>query len=122
MPRAAGVEASDTPELFRSWWATAATMVARSPSRRMLRSMIPASICIRWRSSTGWGWSGWLPALRRGRHGQKRSVEALRATEFEIQTDVPLELNVDGEIWGQTPAHCRVIPRALEVFAPMDPA
>jgi diacylglycerol kinase (ATP) len=63
-----------------------------------------------------------LPALRRGRHGKKRSVEALRATEFEVRTDVPLKLNVDGEIWGQTPVHCRVVPRALEVFAPVDPA
>jgi diacylglycerol kinase (ATP) len=59
-----------------------------------------------------------IPALRRGRHGEKRSVEALRSTEFEIRTNVPLKLNVDGEIWGQTPARCRVVPRALEVFAP----
>ena len=59
-----------------------------------------------------------LPALRQGRHGEKRSVEALRATEFEITTNTPLRLNVDGELWGRTPARCRVIPRALEVFAP----
>jgi diacylglycerol kinase (ATP) len=59
-----------------------------------------------------------LPALKRGRHGERRSVEALRAKEFEIRTDPPLKLNVDGEIWGQTPVHCRVVPRALEVYAP----
>ena len=59
-----------------------------------------------------------LPALRRGRHGDKRSVEALRTTEVEIHTKVPLKLNVDGEIWGETPARCRVIPRALQVFTP----
>jgi diacylglycerol kinase (ATP) len=59
-----------------------------------------------------------LPALRRGRHGRKRSVEALRATAFEIETRPPLAVNVDGEICGQTPASLRVIPRALEVFAP----
>lgn len=66
------------------------------------------------------GLIGLVPALRRGSHGQKRSVEALRATEFEIRTEVPLKLNVDGEIWGETPACFRVIPRALEVFAPAD--
>jgi YegS/Rv2252/BmrU family lipid kinase len=68
------------------------------------------------------GLIGLVPALRRGRHGQKRSVEALRATDFEIQTAVPLKLNVDGEIWGETPAVFRVVPRALEVFAPVEPA
>jgi YegS/Rv2252/BmrU family lipid kinase len=62
-----------------------------------------------------------VPALRQGRHGEKRSVEALRATEFEVRTKVPLKLNVDGEIWGETPARFRVVPRALEVFAPVDP-
>jgi len=62
------------------------------------------------------------PALARGRQGKKRSVEALRATEFEIRTPAPMEINVDGEICSQTPATCRVIPRALEVYAPADSA
>jgi diacylglycerol kinase (ATP) len=59
-----------------------------------------------------------VPALRRGRQGEKRSVEALRAPEFEICTRTPMDINVDGEICSQTPAQLRVIPRALEVFAP----
>lgn len=59
-----------------------------------------------------------VPALRRGRQGEKRSVEALRAREFEIRTVPPLDINVDGEICSRTPAQVRVIPRALEVFAP----
>jgi YegS/Rv2252/BmrU family lipid kinase len=59
-----------------------------------------------------------LPSLRRGRHGRKDSVEALRATEFEITTVVPREINVDGEICGMTPARLQVVPGALEVFAP----
>jgi diacylglycerol kinase family enzyme len=58
-----------------------------------------------------------VPSLRRGVHGRKRSVEALRATEFEITTVVPREINVDGEICGMTPARCRVVAGALEVFA-----
>ena len=64
-----------------------------------------------------WELVGLVPALRRGRQGEKRSVEALRATEFEIRTRIPLEINVDGEICTQTPARFRVMPRALEVFA-----
>ena len=59
-----------------------------------------------------------LPALKRGRHGEKRSVQTLRATELEIETRVPMAVNVDGEICSQTPARFRVMPRALEVFAP----
>ena len=58
------------------------------------------------------------PSLARGRQGQKRSVEAIRAQEFEIHTTAPMDINVDGEIRTQTPATFRVIPRALEVFAP----
>lgn len=60
------------------------------------------------------------PSLARGRQGEKRSVEALRAREFEIETPAPMDINVDGEIRSQTPARLRVMPRALEVFAPDD--
>ena len=54
----------------------------------------------------------------RGRHGEKESVEAIRATEFEIRTRVPHDVDLDGEIGGQTPAIFRVCPGALEVFVP----
>ena len=62
------------------------------------------------------------PSLARGRQGEKRSVEALRAREFEIQTPVPMDINIDGEIRTRTPATFRVKPRALEVYTPADPA
>jgi diacylglycerol kinase (ATP) len=61
------------------------------------------------------------PALRRGRHGEKDQVEALRATQFEVITRTPRGIDVDGELGGTTPAHFRVLPRALEVFAPLPP-
>ena len=61
-----------------------------------------------------------VPALRRGKHGSKGSVEALRSPEFDIQTIVPHEINVDGEICLETPARFRVIPGPLEVFALQD--
>ena len=59
-----------------------------------------------------------VPSLKSGRHGSKDSVEALRATEFDITTVVPRDINVDGEICRKTPARFRVVPGALEVFAP----
>jgi len=59
------------------------------------------------------------PALRRGRHGEKDTVKTLRAAEFEIHTRRPRGVDVDGELGGMTPARCRVLPRALEVFAPL---
>jgi diacylglycerol kinase (ATP) len=61
-----------------------------------------------------------VPALRRGRQGEKESVEALRATEFEIATRVPMDINVDGEITARTPARVRVLPAALQVFVPAE--
>ncbi len=65
-----------------------------------------------------WELLGLVPALRQGRHGTKGSVEAIRSTEFRIETVVPREINVDGEICLQTPAHFRVVPGAVEIFAP----
>jgi len=59
-----------------------------------------------------------VPALKSGRHGEKRQVEALRATEFEIHTRRPRDIDVDGEIGTRTPARFQVLPAALEVFAP----
>jgi len=58
------------------------------------------------------------PALTRGRHGEKGSVETLRATEFQVRTRVPHDIDVDGEIGERTPATFRVLPAALEVFGP----
>jgi diacylglycerol kinase (ATP) len=49
-------------------------------------------------------------------------VEALRSTQFEIETRAPLEINVDGEICSTTPALLRVHPGMLDVFAPEEPA
>lgn len=60
-----------------------------------------------------------IPALKRGNHAEKRNVEGLRATAFEIETRTPMDIDVDGELGGATPALLRVVPRALEVFVPL---
>jgi diacylglycerol kinase (ATP) len=64
-----------------------------------------------------WQLLGLIPALRRGRQREKRAVEAVSATAFEIRTKVPRDINVDGEICSQTPARFRLFAGALEVFA-----
>ena len=61
------------------------------------------------------------PSLKRGRHGAKETVEALRASAFEIDTRTPMDIDVDGEVGGRTPAHIKVLPGALDVFVPLAP-
>jgi diacylglycerol kinase family enzyme len=50
-----------------------------------------------------------IPALR-------RSVLQSRARLVEIDSDVPLPIQVDGDFYGFTPARFEVIPRALHVL------
>ncbi|PXW21484.1 lipid kinase [Pantoea sp. JKS000250] len=59
-----------------------------------------------------------LPFLRRGTHGRWRNVRAFSTTELTIETRRPHYINADGEIVGQTPAHFRLLTRALRVYAP----
>ena len=59
-----------------------------------------------------------LPALRRGTHGQSADVRAFRTTEIRLSTKKPRPVNADGEIATQTPAHFKVLPKAVRVFAP----
>lgn len=61
-----------------------------------------------------------LPYLRRGTHGRWRNVRAFSTTELTIETRRPHDINADGEIVGQTPAHFRLIANALKVYAPSD--
>ena len=80
-----------------------------SPSDGKVRSAVPV---------TPWELLALAPALKRGSHGQRRRVEALRTTELEVRTRRPHPINLDGEIGGRTPARFRVLPGALEVFVP----
>ncbi|MBD2431718.1 MULTISPECIES: lipid kinase [Fischerella] len=59
-----------------------------------------------------------LPRMRQGRHINARNVRALQAQEIEIYTRKPRPINTDGEITTYTPAHFRVIPKAVAVFVP----
>ncbi|WP_232629337.1 lipid kinase [Methylobacterium sp. Leaf118] len=59
-----------------------------------------------------------LPALRRGTHGQAEDVRAFETTELKLSTRRPRAVNTDGELTTWTPAHFKVIPKAVRVLAP----
>jgi diacylglycerol kinase (ATP) len=59
-----------------------------------------------------------LPALYRGRHHLLEFVHAQQGTEFTIITQHPYPINTDGEITTSTPAHFKVLPKALPVLLP----
>jgi diacylglycerol kinase (ATP) len=59
-----------------------------------------------------------LPAMRQGRHIHWRGVRALQGQEIEVHTRKPRPINTDGEITTYTPAHFRVIPKAVAVLVP----
>lgn len=60
-----------------------------------------------------------LPAMRSGKH-RSSQVRVLHGQEIEVFTRKPRPINTDGEITTYTPAHFRVLPRALAVIVPKD--
>ncbi len=63
-----------------------------------------------------------LRTFRSGMHGAWTDVMTARGVEFDIETRTPRPVNADGEIVCETPAHFRVHPAALRVFAPAEDA
>jgi diacylglycerol kinase (ATP) len=59
-----------------------------------------------------------LPALRRGQHTSASWVHSWQGKEFYVYTRRPRSINTDGEITTSTPAHFRVVPKALSVLVP----
>ena len=59
-----------------------------------------------------------LPSLRAGTHGRWDDVRAFRTTELTVRTSRPRDVNTDGELTTQTPAHFKVRPKAINVYAP----
>lgn len=51
----------------------------------------------------------WQPVERKG---------YLTGTDFRVTTDVPMTVDVDGEVSGQTPVHVQVTAEALRVMVP----
>lgn len=59
-----------------------------------------------------------LPAMRRGSHANSRWVQTWQGKEFFVYLKKPRAINTDGEITTATPAHFRVVPKALPVLVP----
>ena len=62
-----------------------------------------------------------LPALRSGRHARWSEIRTLRGEEIEVDTSRRRSVNTDGEITTRTPAHFRVLVRAMPVYVPRGP-
>ena len=65
-----------------------------------------------------WQMLALLPAMRRGSQGMSPWVQTWQGKEFHVHTRRPRSINTDGEITTSTPAHFRVIPKAISVFVP----
>ncbi|MEH1798842.1 MAG: lipid kinase [Nostoc sp.] len=61
-----------------------------------------------------------LPAMRQGQHIHWQNVRSLQGQEIEVHTRKPRPINTDGEITTYTPAHFRVIPKAIGVLVPLE--
>jgi YegS/Rv2252/BmrU family lipid kinase len=61
-----------------------------------------------------------IPALRKGSVSRISNVRILLGREFEVRLlrRRRKRIMADGELAGRTPAHFKIVPRALSVFAP----
>lgn len=59
-----------------------------------------------------------MRSFRSGTHGAWGEVRTAKCTEFDIETKRPMPVNTDGEIVTSTPAHFKVHPKAISIFAP----
>ena len=59
-----------------------------------------------------------LPALRRGTHGKAADVRAFKTQEIRLTTRKPRPINTDGELTTHTPAHFKVMPKIMRIYAP----
>jgi diacylglycerol kinase (ATP) len=70
---------------------------------------------------TWWSYVQALGAIARGRPSDASGVTHLKGRSFDIWTHKPKPVEADGEIVSMTPAHVRIEPGALRVFAPAVP-
>jgi diacylglycerol kinase (ATP) len=65
-----------------------------------------------------WQMLALFPLLHRGHHASTPWSESWEGQEFHVQTRRSRSINTDGEITTATPAHFRVLPKALTIFTP----
>ncbi|WP_404789486.1 lipid kinase [Altericista sp. CCNU0014] len=69
-----------------------------------------------------WQMIALMPLFQRGHHASTPWSESWEGQEFYVQTRRPRSINTDGEITTSTPAHFRILPKALTVFTPAQSA
>ncbi len=65
-----------------------------------------------------WQWMKLLPAMYKGRHHLSPYVYAQQGQEFWVETKRSFSINTDGELTTQTPAHFKVVSKAISVIVP----
>ncbi len=63
-----------------------------------------------------------LPKVFKGTHVDEDEVRVFRAPHLELSASKPFPVYADGEHLTDTPVSLRVLPRALSVLVPQDPA
>lgn len=58
-----------------------------------------------------------FPKLLRGTHVEHPAVTYFTGREISMEAEPPMPIQIDGELWGETPARFRVCPGALRVIA-----
>jgi diacylglycerol kinase (ATP) len=56
-----------------------------------------------------------LPKVYRGTHLPHRNIAELRACRVQVEADVPLAIEADGEVLGTTPATFEIIPKPIRL-------
>jgi diacylglycerol kinase family enzyme len=46
------------------------------------------------------------------------NIQRWQVREVSIETDTPNTVQADGELWGDTPVHARVLPQAVRIVVP----
>ncbi len=75
----------------------------------MLYSLEPGSL---------WKVAMLAPLFRRGQHVRWDEVRTATAPAMTLRTARPMPVNLDGDLATETPVDLRVLPKAIEVFAP----
>lgn len=59
-----------------------------------------------------------LPAMYKGRHHALNFVHTQQGQEFVVHTNRTFPINTDGEITTTTPAHFKILPKAIAILRP----
>jgi len=59
-----------------------------------------------------------MPQIAAGAHVHEPDVSYFPARELEVVCDPPAILDIDGDLFGTTPARFTVCPRAVQILCP----